>query len=83
MTHTIREKAWIQPDGIIRLTSPDLPAAGVEAEVLVMFDDPKPSRDPLPSSLPPLSSLIGSAKGAFSTAREVDEFLQKERDAWR
>lgn len=78
MLRIVREKVRIQPNGIIRLTSPELPAPGVEAEVTLTFDAPGPSTGPLP----PLSSLIGSAKGCFSSAREIDTFLQGERDAW-
>lgn len=78
MRHTIREKVRIQPDGIIRLISPDLPKGEVEADVIVTFNDPEQTQG-IP---PPLSSLIGSAKGAFSSAKEIDDFLQRERAAW-
>lgn len=29
-----------------------------------------------------LTSFIGTAKGSFATAKEADEFISKERDAW-
>lgn len=29
-----------------------------------------------------LAGIIGSAKGSFSTPREADEFLARERNAW-
>jgi hypothetical protein len=30
----------------------------------------------------PLTSLIGSAPGSFSTPKEADQFIRQERDAW-
>lgn len=30
----------------------------------------------------PLSSFIGTGRGVFDSAREVDQHLRRERDAW-
>jgi hypothetical protein len=40
--------------------------------------------DPNPHSenLPPLTNFLGTGKGCFSSAAEIDAFLRAERDAW-
>lgn len=34
------------------------------------------------SSLEPLTSIIGTAKGSFATPEEADQFIRQERDEW-
>lgn len=34
------------------------------------------------SSLDPLTSIIGTAKGSFATPEEADQFIRQERNAW-
>ncbi len=74
MVRVIKEQVMIQPGGVIEIRRADLPA-GVRAEVIVMIE--QPAKEP-----PPLTSLIGSGKGCFGSAAEVDAFLRAERDAW-
>ncbi len=34
------------------------------------------------STSEPLTSIIGTAKGSFTTPEEADQFIRQERDAW-
>jgi hypothetical protein len=74
MGHVLRQRVTIQPGGKIELQSPEL-RAGEEAEVIVSVL-PSAKRD-----ISPLS-LVGSGKGLYKTADEVDAYLNKERDSW-
>ncbi len=67
-------KVTIQPGGVVRIESPDLPA-GAKARVVVFVHDAE-------SEPPPLASLVGRSKPCFRSAAEVDAFMRQERDAW-
>lgn len=74
MLAEIRQKAIVQPGGMIEIRSSELPV-GTEVEVIVLVD-----RSPeAPSSL---ANLIGTARGGFSTPAEADEFIRQERNSW-
>jgi hypothetical protein len=73
MTTEVRRRVLIEPGGIIRIQSDELPA-GAEAEVVVyVHSQSQPGR---------YVSLFGSGRGAFATPDEADAFLRRERDAW-
>ncbi|MBI3797102.1 MAG: hypothetical protein HY268_09075 [Deltaproteobacteria bacterium] len=74
MLQAIRERVTIKPGGMIELCHPELPA-GVEAEVIIMVE--QPAEEP-----PPLASFIGKGKGCFSNAAAIDTFIRAERDTW-
>jgi len=67
-----RQKAIIQPGGVISISSPELPV-GTIAEVIVIVDasiaEPKKS----------LTSFIGAGKGSFATPEEADDFIRQLR----
>ena len=64
----------IQPGGVVRVESPDLPA-GAKARVVVFVETPG-------SGPPPLATLVGRSKPVFKSAAEVDAFIRRERDGW-
>jgi hypothetical protein len=69
----VRRRVLIEPGGIIRIQSDELPS-GVEADVIIHVRRPvQPNR---------YASLFGSGRGAFASSVEVDTFLRRERDAW-
>jgi len=75
MSTAIRKSVRVQAEGVIEVRSPQL-HAGTRADVIVILDDEEqaPHR--------PLASYVGSCKGTFKTAEEVDEFIRRERDSW-
>lgn len=70
----IRQKAIVQPGGVIEIHSSELPA-GTEVEVIVLVDRPLEAQSSL-------VNLIGAARGGFSTPAKADEFIRQERNAW-
>ena len=74
MGQTLRQRVIIQPGGRIELQSPELRARD-EAEVIVSVL-PGERRD-----ISPLS-LIGSGKGLFKSADEVDAYINEQRASW-
>lgn len=77
--HEIKEYVRVGAGGRIVLERPEIPA-GTEAEVMIMVEErPEPRRS---EDLPPLASFLGTGKGCFSSAAEIDAFLRAERDAW-
>ena len=74
MKEAFSREVTIQPGGVVRIESPDLPA-GARARVVVIVEDPG-------SEPPPLASLAGRSKSCFKSAAEVDAFMRQERDAW-
>ncbi len=75
MLKGFRQKAIVQPGGVIEICSPELPS-GATVEVIIFMEslpnEPKKS----------LTSFIGTAKGSFVTSEEVDQFIRQERDSW-
>ena len=69
------QKVIVKPGGVVEICSPELPT-GATVDVIVLLESPgqQPQRT--------LTSFIGSAKGSFATAEEVDQFIRQERDAW-
>jgi hypothetical protein len=74
MGQTLRQRVTIQPGGRIVLQSPEL-RPGEEVDVIASVL-PSATRD-----LSPLS-LVGSGKGLYKSAEEVDAYINQERDAW-
>ena len=74
MVNAIRQKVIVQPGGRIELHAPEL-KPGTHAEVIILEDSPQPPGRSL-------RSLIGTAKGCFSSPEEADAFLSQERDSW-
>lgn len=75
MLQGFRQKATVQPGGVIEICSPELPS-GATVEVIILMElllnEPNKS----------LTSFIGTAKGSFVTSEEVDQFIRQERDSW-
>jgi hypothetical protein len=74
MNQALRQKAVVQPGGIIEIHSPELPP-GATVDVIVILET-------LPKKRQSLRSLIGTGKGCFATPQEADDFISRERDAW-
>ncbi|RJP27761.1 MAG: hypothetical protein C4527_12575 [Candidatus Omnitrophota bacterium] len=74
MTKVLRQKVKIQSGGVLEIRSHDLPD-GMDVDVIVLIDEPAVTP-------PPLSRLIGAAKGCYANPKEADTFLRKERDQW-
>lgn len=75
MLNGLKQKAIVQPGGIVEIRSPELPI-GATVEVIVLLESPPDN------SQKSLCSFIGAAKGNFATPEEVDRFIRQERDAW-
>jgi len=73
METTYRQKAVVEPGGVITVRCKDVPV-GAEVDVIVRFH--------LAETMPSYRSLFGSGKGGFLSADDVDRFLRKERDSW-
>jgi hypothetical protein len=74
MNQAIRQKAVVKPGGIIEIQSPEL-TTGATADVIVILETSLVKKASL-------TSLIGTAKGSFSTHQAADEFVSRERDSW-
>ncbi len=86
MMNAIRQWVTVQAGGRIEFVSPEL-RPGSHAEVIVLPDavsnNPAPPSEPTPDEIAlPLAGFIGSGKGCFTGAAEVDAFIRNERDAW-
>lgn len=75
MLNGIRQKAIVQPGGVVEICSPELPS-GTTVEVIILM---KPPFDQYDKSL---TSFIGAAKGTFATPEAADQFIRQERDSW-
>ncbi len=75
MATAIRQSVIVRSGGVIEVRSPEL-TPGARAEVIVILDDGAPAKRK------PLASYVGTGKGTFRTAQEVDEYLRRERDSW-
>jgi len=70
----IRQRVRVKTGGVVEVRSPEL-QVGAEAEVIVVVENGSLTRRKW-------KELIGKGKGAFSTAKEADEFLRRERESW-
>ncbi|MEK7793554.1 MAG: hypothetical protein AAB353_03450 [Candidatus Hydrogenedentota bacterium] len=70
----VRQRTVVKSGGTIEIHDPALPE-GANADVTVVVE----RND---ASLPLLSSLIGAAKGCFSSAEEIDQYLDQLRNEW-
>jgi hypothetical protein len=73
----LRQKAIVQPGGLVEIRSLELPA-GATVEVIVLLET-IPDIDEPPKSL---TSFIGAAKGIFLNPESADQFIRQERDSW-
>jgi hypothetical protein len=73
MVAVIKQIVTVDPDGVIRIRSPEL-RAGASADVTVLVELSPTER--------PLASFRGAAKGLYNSPDEVDRFIRSERDAW-
>ena len=74
MKEAFSQEVTIQPGGVVRIQSPELPA-GARARVVVIVEEA--GAEP-----PPLATLAGRSRPVFKTAAEVDSFIRRERDEW-
>jgi len=74
MNQAIGQKAIVKPGGIVEIQSDSLPP-GATAEASVILETS-------PVKKTSLTSLIGTARGSFTTPEEADEFIRRERDNW-
>jgi len=75
----IKEQVKVGAGGQIVIERPEL-RAGSKAEVIILVDERPEAHEPQRPA--PLASYLGSGKGCFSNAAEVDAFLRSERDGW-
>ena len=75
MVQAIRQDLTVEKDNVIEICSPVL-KSGAHVEVIILFkENGKISKRSL-------QALIGSAKGAFDSPKQVDDFIRRERDTW-
>jgi hypothetical protein len=75
MLTALRQKAVVQPGGVIQINAPEL-KPGTLTEVVVLVEA---AERPLASML----DLLGAGRGSFASPSEVDQFLRRERESWR
>jgi hypothetical protein len=83
MSAIIHREAVVGPDGKIEITAPEL-QPGQRVSITI---EPKPTARVAaypPEGKLPMIDLMDEAPGQqlFTTADEVDEYLQRERDSW-
>lgn len=74
MNEAFRQKAVVEPGGIINIQSSELPV-GTEVDVIVIVEIAGKKKQSL-------RSIIGTGKGCFATPQQADDFISMERDAW-
>ena len=75
MLNKLKQKAIVQPGGVVEIRSSELPA-GATVEVIVLLESLSDE------SQTSLTSFIGTAKGIFATPESADQFIRQERDSW-
>ncbi|HAZ43327.1 MAG TPA: hypothetical protein DDW76_34160 [Cyanobacteria bacterium UBA11369] len=75
MLNGLKQKAIVQPGGVVEIRSSELPA-GATVEVIVLLESLSDQ------SQRSLTSFIGTAKGIFATPESADQFIRQERDSW-
>ncbi|MCX7015209.1 MAG: hypothetical protein NTW86_22085 [Candidatus Sumerlaeota bacterium] len=76
----IRETVTVEPDGVLRVRSPELPC-GASVEVIVLVPEGVANPESAPTEKRSLRSLFGSGRGCFKSVEEVDEYLRNLRGA--
>lgn len=71
----IRRDMFVQNDSVLEIHS-SLLKTGTSVEVIVLLKS-EPSQ--VTSGL---SALLGAGKGCYSSVKEADAFIRKERDQW-
>lgn len=77
MVGALHRKITVLPGGKIEITDQALPS-GELVDVIILL--PAPSATPRRSAIDILAEAPGQR--LFKTAADVDDYLQKERDAW-
>jgi hypothetical protein len=72
MITAVRQRVTVQPGGVVEVRSPEL-RAGTEAEVIVLVSESSPAQ-------PTWASFIGSGRGTFKSADEIDAYVSDIRD---
>ena len=75
MLTALRQKAVVQPGGVIQINAPEL-KPGTLTEVVVLVEA---AERPLASMV----DLLGAGRGGFTSPSEVDQFLRRERESGR
>jgi hypothetical protein len=77
MEAAVRVRTTVQPGGRIEISRPEL-ASGTAVDVIVLVSDD------LHSEQRHAADIIAEAPGhrQFTTARDVDDCLRQEREAW-
>ncbi|HET6569119.1 MAG TPA: hypothetical protein VFG50_14225 [Rhodothermales bacterium] len=76
MVQAVRKRVTIKRGGIVEMQDPELPE-GAEAEIIILLNSQPSGQD-----LPPLTELVGSAKGVFKSPEEIDAYIRDLRDEW-
>lgn len=71
----IRKDMYVQNDSVLEIHS-SLLKPGANVEVIVLLKN-EPSQ--VKSGL---SALLGTGKGCYSSTKEADAFIRKQRDQW-
>jgi len=79
MVQALRKHVRIQAGGVVAVQDASLPE-GAEAEVIVLLTEA--SETEVAEELPPLESMVGAAKGLFSSPEEIDQYIRDLRDEW-
>jgi hypothetical protein len=74
MIQAVKQLVTVQADGLIQVRVPEF-KQGTIAEVIVLQSSE-------PTKKITLTSFIGRGKGCFSTAKEADVFIRRERQSW-
>ncbi len=87
MISEVRTRATVKPGGFIEVQSAELPE-GATVDVIVRIKATASEETIFAKAHPEdaksegLMRFFGAAKGSFSSAAEVDEYIRQERDSW-
>jgi len=79
MIQAVRKRVRVQAGGIVAVQDASLPE-GAEAEVIVLLAEAADADET--EALPPLESMVGAAKGLFSSPEEIDQYIRDLREEW-
>jgi len=79
MVAAVKQVVTVQPGGVVEVRSADLrPGARAEVTVRLLAEDEQPpAAPPAPRTW---ASFIGSGKGAFKSAEDIDAYIREIRD---
>lgn len=79
MVQAIKKRVRVQAGGVVSVQDASLPE-GAEAEVIVLLSEAVEAERL--EDLPSLESMVGAAKGLFSSPEEIDQYIRDLRDEW-